>query len=601
MITEIADGQPVTTTELAEEQEERDSYIDIKDGLHGAGQRLTITDRTVTTLSFRLKKTGSPSGEVVFRLRDVESEAVLASKTFPIGSIAEAPAVCKVTFDTPIAVDQDAWIYCEHTEGDTDNYISLSYNSVGVKPLGWLMQVNAGVPWVTEWVDRDCAYWYEYTPTAAGGIDCFDHCTAYEVVYDSEDSLIDTYQPKDAFKIFEGDSRLVAINRLLFYTGCVKIVKADGKIHVFVPTTTGITYKSEYSLESGHTFFSKAIRNALVIPNRIIVKSLKEDDDQYSGEKTDPTSYALLPITGRPIRTSLTGNAQGLSIATAMISRLVMDAQRGAASVPMNLGSEVFDYDIVTDSRQDDSRVGNLGYIRRSWNPEAKEFNMAFNFGRVPLKSVAGTRPSLMKEYRPMLEPTLDEAVLRWGMIKGTLEVITANFEAVWGNFDNIIEILEGILTSLGWFEGESPTNLQILLALMNYYTKAQVNEKIDDLRDVAVVFIIDGGGAVITTGEKGHLRLPFAGTIVNAALAADQSGSIVIDIWKDTTVNFPPTVADTITASAKPTLSSAQSMLDAVLTGWTKTFAAGDYLAFKVDSIATIKRVTLTLIVRRT
>ena len=118
---------------------------------------------------------------------------------------------------------------------------------------------------------------------------------------------------------------------------------------------------------------------------------------------------------------------------------------------------------------------------------------------------------------------------------------------------------------------------------------------------DTAMVFIIDGGGSAITTGEKGHIRLPFAGTIISVALAADQVGSIVIDIWKDTTVNFPPTVADTITASAKPTLSNAQSILDATLTDWIKTFAVGDYLAFNVDSITTIERVTLTLIVRRT
>ena len=118
---------------------------------------------------------------------------------------------------------------------------------------------------------------------------------------------------------------------------------------------------------------------------------------------------------------------------------------------------------------------------------------------------------------------------------------------------------------------------------------------------DTAVPFIIDGGGVAITAGQKGHIRLPFAGTIISVALGADQSGSIVIEIWKDTTVNFPPTVADTITASAKPTLTNAQSSLDAILTGWTKTFVAGDYLAYNVDSCDTITRVTLTLIVRRT
>lgn len=118
---------------------------------------------------------------------------------------------------------------------------------------------------------------------------------------------------------------------------------------------------------------------------------------------------------------------------------------------------------------------------------------------------------------------------------------------------------------------------------------------------DTAIEFIIDGGGEAITTGQKGHLRLPFAGTIISAALMADQSGSIVIDIWKDITANFPPDNDDSITASAPPTLSSESASLDAVLAGWTKTFALGDVMAFNVDSVTDIERVTLTLIVRRT
>jgi len=116
-----------------------------------------------------------------------------------------------------------------------------------------------------------------------------------------------------------------------------------------------------------------------------------------------------------------------------------------------------------------------------------------------------------------------------------------------------------------------------------------------------SVVLIIDGGGAAITTGEKGHISLPFAGEIVSAELEADQSGSIVIDIWKDTFANFPPTDADSITASAPPTLSSDDSVLDSTLTGWTTAFSAGDIMAFNVDSASTVNRVTLTLKVRRT
>lgn len=116
-----------------------------------------------------------------------------------------------------------------------------------------------------------------------------------------------------------------------------------------------------------------------------------------------------------------------------------------------------------------------------------------------------------------------------------------------------------------------------------------------------AIEFVIDGGEAVIAIGQKGHLRLPFAGTIVSVAVLADRVGSIVVDIWKDTITNFPPTNADSITASAPPTLSSDDASLDAVLTGWTKTFAVGDILAFNVDSCTTIQRCTIVLFVTRT
>ncbi len=111
-----------------------------------------------------------------------------------------------------------------------------------------------------------------------------------------------------------------------------------------------------------------------------------------------------------------------------------------------------------------------------------------------------------------------------------------------------------------------------------------------------SIAFIIDGGGSAITIGEKGHLEIPFTCTIQQVTLLADQAGSIVVDIWKDTYANFPPTVADSICASAKPTISAAQKSQDSTLTGWTKTISAGDILAFNVDSVATVTRVVVNL-----
>lgn len=111
--------------------------------------------------------------------------------------------------------------------------------------------------------------------------------------------------------------------------------------------------------------------------------------------------------------------------------------------------------------------------------------------------------------------------------------------------------------------------------------------------------FMIDGGGATITTGIKGDIEVPFAwSNIKSARIFADQSGAIVVDIWKDTYANFPPTDADSITASAPPTIAaSGVKSEDTTLTGWVKTGAAGDILRFNVDSCTSIQRALVSLV----
>ncbi|HLF05237.1 MAG TPA: hypothetical protein VI855_08485, partial [Dehalococcoidia bacterium] len=93
---------------------------------------------------------------------------------------------------------------------------------------------------------------------------------------------------------------------------------------------------------------------------------------------------------------------------------------------------------------------------------------------------------------------------------------------------------------------------------------------------EVVINFIIDGGGSAITTGQKGHVEIPFPMTITGWTILADQSGSIVVDVWKDTYANFPPTVADTIAGTEKPTLASVQKNQDLALGTWTTALAAG-------------------------
>jgi hypothetical protein len=117
---------------------------------------------------------------------------------------------------------------------------------------------------------------------------------------------------------------------------------------------------------------------------------------------------------------------------------------------------------------------------------------------------------------------------------------------------------------------------------------------------DGTITFIIDGGGSVITTGLKGYLEIPFGCTITKWTVLNDVSGSITIDIWKDTYANYPPTVADTITGSAKPLTTTATKGQSSTLTGWTTSISSGDILAFNVDSVTSVTKATISLSVSK-
>jgi hypothetical protein len=74
-----------------------------------------------------------------------------------------------------------------------------------------------------------------------------------------------------------------------------------------------------------------------------------------------------------------------------------------------------------------------------------------------------------------------------------------------------------------------------------------------------------------------------------------------VVDIWVDTYANFPPTVADTITAAAVPTITTDVKSQDATLTAWTVALTKGDTMRFNVDSVTDITRILVSLAVTRT
>lgn len=124
------------------------------------------------------------------------------------------------------------------------------------------------------------------------------------------------------------------------------------------------------------------------------------------------------------------------------------------------------------------------------------------------------------------------------------------------------------------------------------------------EVTSVGINFVIDGIGAEIVPGIQGYIEIPFDCTIVQASLLADQTGSIVVDLFKSAYADFdPPTTPDSsdkITASAPPTIAADTKDQDTTLTGWTTSLVEGDILAVNVNSVTDIERCTLSLRVTR-
>jgi hypothetical protein len=110
-------------------------------------------------------------------------------------------------------------------------------------------------------------------------------------------------------------------------------------------------------------------------------------------------------------------------------------------------------------------------------------------------------------------------------------------------------------------------------------------------------VWIDPSGAAVATPVNDVFVHVPKAGTIKRVTvLTIGGAGDCVIDVWKDSYANYPPTVADTITAAAKPAISSGVKYQSTTLTGWTVAVSANDVIGFHLESTATFTMVAIFL-----
>lgn len=112
---------------------------------------------------------------------------------------------------------------------------------------------------------------------------------------------------------------------------------------------------------------------------------------------------------------------------------------------------------------------------------------------------------------------------------------------------------------------------------------------------------LLDGNGSALVAGVKAYFFAPFDATIDLITLAADQTGSIVIDLWKCTYAQFDagsthPVVADSICGSAKPTISASTKGTVTDFGTWSPTLDRTNVIAIDVVSVSTITKCTLAI-----
>ena len=507
LVREVASGNAIAEdTIVANLANTPDGSIRLDNhlGLTGTGQGFPVRPDddtfTIKQLSFKLKKTGSPSGDITFRIDDYEGSSI-ASKVLGNASTLTSSADgdwYTVVWDSPEEINPDniqgggiyMWVLFE--DGDLTNYVDVFYSDGEKKPNEVLVRYDGGGPLLGFDTGKDCAYKY-VVQNGSAGVPVFQYCydaspsTGWTVTDDTDagDSLLTTYMPKDAFFIRQGDSRLSVIDKLLSYTNTERRFEDDGEIHLKVPATSG-AYDYEHALDTGHTFFAKSIREALVVPNKVVVESFPNDDPRYSGNYASPASYALMPINSY-LRTKLEDTPQATAIATAMIKRVEMASQSGSASVPMNAGLELFDYINVTDERASDNRDGNIGSLQRHYDGSgtANSYMLSFSLGGFPAKGVPGFRLGIegvshqvlaALEYPSWFTP-VNEII---GQAAHEIDALQKNKTAVWESISTRTQIL--------WNRAALQIVENTNITSSTSYTEVDVSSQTSDTATMALV-----------------------------------------------------------------------------------------------------------------
>ena len=226
--------------------------------------------------------------------------------------------------------------------------------------------------------------------------------------------------------------------------------------------------------------------------------------------------------------------------------------------------------------------------------------------GNVSLQELADT-PTNTSSYGKLYVKSSDNKLYFKDSIGSEFTLNDQSLAIANSRFTEQTQLNQSVLQSLDGYATTTTVNNNLATANSSFTEQRQWNQLVLQSLDGyatfhrAVNMTINGGGSNITAGGTYYVKCPFAGNITGWEIIANTSGSIVVDVWKDTFANFPPTVFDTIAGSELPTLASQTTNSNYTISSWLKTVTQGDWFAFNVVSTSGLSSAVVAVLINAT
>ena len=116
------------------------------------GQKLNLPSCRVDKLTFKLKKTGSPTGDITFTIRKQSDDSILLSGVLGDASTLTTDfADYTVTFSSPADISGNIYVLVEYAGGDSSNTVDAGYTATYEKSGENMVEYASGYFNKTSW------------------------------------------------------------------------------------------------------------------------------------------------------------------------------------------------------------------------------------------------------------------------------------------------------------------------------------------------------------------------------------------------------------------------------------------------------------------